>query len=107
MTDEDIKRLVKEAVKEALSDGCPVRSCPITAEAGKEIGHFFGMIKDVGGGNMSKGVEELRGALRETKNFRDFWNNVTLWVSRSIIVTIIGAIFALLFFGIKFFIEQQ
>ena len=54
---EDLKELIGDAVKTSMADCDP---CPIPEEYRSEIGHAFGMLRDVGGGEAAKGLEVVR-----------------------------------------------
>ena len=54
---EQDKRDIAEIVATTLKSGCV---CGLSHEAQGEMGHFMGMVRDVGGGSHSKGIEVLR-----------------------------------------------
>jgi hypothetical protein len=56
MTKAEIERLAS-AIAEKIGGNC---QCNLDPEQQKEMGHFFGMLKDENGGNTGQGVETLR-----------------------------------------------
>ena len=54
---EQLKTIVADAVKSGLTD-CV--TCPIPLDMHQEVGHIFGMMRDVGDGNVERGVEVVR-----------------------------------------------
>lgn len=57
VTTEQLEKIISYAVHQAVEKKCRF---PITDEQAKETSHLYGMIADVGAGDMSKGVEEIR-----------------------------------------------
>lgn len=64
-----IQKATAEAMAEALSpftselrDACRPR-CVLNEEQQKEIGHLFGVFRDVGGRDVPDGIERLRGVM--------------------------------------------
>jgi uncharacterized protein YlaN (UPF0358 family) len=98
--DNDIKRIVKEAIKESLEERC-LTQCPVTPEMANNMGHFFGMIKDVGDGDTRKGVEEVREGMRLIRCYKKIQKNISAWVSKTIVVTILSAFLFLLWIGFR------
>ena len=71
MSDQELQQLIREAVREELRAalreeraatvcqpmGC---ACALPDWASVEMGHYAGMVRDLGHGDMRKGVEEMR-----------------------------------------------
>jgi len=53
LSPEDIREIVA-AIKSELHTNC---ECGLNHEAQMEMGHFFGRVKDLGDGNLNKGIE--------------------------------------------------
>jgi hypothetical protein len=75
--------------------------CPIPAEAAGEISHFFGMVKDVGKGDMRQGVENIRGYFRAVEGFNSMSKRIGTWVARTVVGTIVITVLTMLALGIK------
>lgn len=57
LTVEELREVIRGAVDEAIDHKCRL---PLNDAQVQEVGHVFGMIKDVGGSDLAKGVEEIR-----------------------------------------------
>jgi hypothetical protein len=90
MTKEEIKAIINEAVAMGIKEH--VAACPIPLDAQKQIGHFFGVVTDLGDGDIRKGVEVLR-------NHHKFISNLTN-VRNKLGNTILGVFIALLTTGL-------
>ncbi|WP_027179460.1 hypothetical protein [Maridesulfovibrio bastinii] len=81
--DSRLSKEIADAVAAGISKGvaCALEngacSCRLDGEAAREVGHFMGMVRDIGGGEHSKGIERMRehhkavGAMLEGR--RVFW----------------------------------
>lgn len=103
---KEIKDSVKEAVQEALADGCVTTQCPFTKEVAANIGHFFGMLSDVGNGDTRRGVEEVRESIRVLRCYRDFSKNIGSYVSKTMVVTLLTALIFVIWVGIKHYLGK-
>lgn len=56
LTDDEITSIA-DRVSERIENTC---QCGLSADARNEVSHFFGMVKDIGGGRYSDGVEVMR-----------------------------------------------
>lgn len=56
---KEIALVVAEGVALAMKeyDKC---SCNLSADAAQEVGHFMGMVRDIGGSKHSNGIEAMR-----------------------------------------------
>ena len=103
---KEIRDAVRSAVKEALSETCGVVKCPVIPEIAQSIGHFFGMVKDVGDGDHRRGVEEIRDCMRMAKSYRGLQKNIGVWLSRTAVVSIFAAVLLMIWQGFKQFINK-
>ena len=100
MTDEkELKQIIKEAMQEGMAEH-PIK-CPIPAKAAQEMGHFFGMVEDVGKGDMRQGVENIRLYFKAVESFLTLHGKVTTWFVRSVVGGVLIAIGTLIVMGIK------
>lgn len=95
MNDDAIKAVIKEAMVEVIGEFS--FKCPLPAEVVAEVGHFFGVVRDTGDGDLRKGVEEVRENLQFIKSLR----RVRGRVADTILVTVLGGIIALIGFTIR------
>lgn len=80
---------VKQGIETASTSGC---ACNLSDDARKEMGHYFGMVKDVGGGDYSAGVEVLRENHKLLAKFRATSQKVGGVIVMSICAAVIGGI---------------
>lgn len=112
MEDQDIRSMIDGAVSELKSTfsetienmSC-TSNCPITPEIAGEMDHFFGMVKDVGEGDLRKGVEEFRDNHKFISSMKVARHKISDWISKTIIVTVIAGLLAVLVLGIKEYFE--
>jgi hypothetical protein len=90
---------VKAEIAEAVKAGMAGSSCEcgLSEAARGEVSHFFGMIKDVGDGDYSKGVENVRAGLKILQKFR--WASEK--VGGAVLIALGAAIFALVGISVK------
>jgi len=63
--------------------------------------HIFGVLKDVGGGDIGSGVEELRETYRYVKRLRKLNDNIGDYITKSVIVILLSGLLAALWAGFK------
>lgn len=63
----EVKKEIAAAVAKGVSEGVIAAlqetgncSCDLAPAAAKEVGHFMGMVKDLGDGEHAKGIERMR-----------------------------------------------
>jgi hypothetical protein len=83
---EDVEA-IGDYVCRKLSETC---QCNMTHEAQAEMGHFWGMLRDEGGGNMSAGVESVRRVIHSDKIGRK-WADTIVKVFLTVTVGAVGA----------------
>ena len=80
-----LKAILRDSIKEVLSEtNCVV--CPIPGEARTEIGHLTGMIRDIGSGDISRGIEVMRDNSRVVKKWARLEQRVGGWVLKSVVL---------------------
>ena len=100
LSENEISAIVKTAMVEVVGNYRPIE-CPVADDVAKEMGHFFGMIKDVGDGDLGRGIESVREGVKFINKLQATRQKIADWISRSVIVTAIAAVLALLGLGIK------
>lgn len=60
MTDDTIQQIADRAADRIISELAARPPCGLSAEAAKEMPHLLGMLKDIGDGDHSRGVEVFR-----------------------------------------------
>lgn len=74
--------------------------CRLTPEAQKELPHFLGMVKDIGGGDYCRGVETCRTILTFFKKIHRTFEKAGSILIYMILVAVIGLLLKL--FGLGF-----
>ena len=97
---DQIHEVVRKALKESIA-AHPIK-CPIPEKAAGEMSHFFGMVEDVGKGDIRQGVENIRGYFKAMDSFLTLRGKMTTWIARSVVGGLLIAIGTLLVLGIKF-----
>lgn len=96
---QEMRELVAEAVAEALRNGdC---TCNLSAGAQAEIPHLMGMVKDVGHGSHSAGIEVMRENSRMLTRFRTRVDRFAQGIAWLIIASGIGGVLWLVSEGCK------
>ena len=80
MTEDHVRRLAK-AVAEELSPMLSACGCGLSEDAKREMPHLIGMVKDVGHGDYSAGIEALRANNRIMARFQ----TVSEWVGKAVV----------------------
>ena len=96
MTEEHRKKLAK-AIAEELSPMLSTCGCGLSEEARREMPHLVGMVKDVGHGDYSAGIEAMRANNRIMARFQ----LVSEWVGKAVVGTIVLGFLALVWCIIK------
>jgi hypothetical protein len=96
---EKIERIFKETMRTSFAEH-PIK-CPLPPEWASSIGHFAGMVQDIGKGDMRRGVENIRRYLQAVDNFLTMRNKLGNWVARSVVVSIVLTLLTGLVLGIK------
>jgi len=98
----ELKALIAEGVAKGL-ESCPAGTCPIPEEARQELIHFFGMIKDVGEGQMSSGVEAIRQNHLFTFSARSVLKKTANKIYYTLLIALLSGIGGLVYLGIQHF----
>jgi uncharacterized protein CbrC (UPF0167 family) len=93
----ELSKLVGESVQEAMRQYTPICPCNLDEESLKHVGHFFGMLRDIGEGDVGKGCERMRDVADAYK--RGAW--IAEKVGWAIIITIVAGTLGLLWGIIK------
>jgi len=89
ITEEDLKRVVKAAIKEEMRESC---MCGLTHDAQLEMGHFMGMVRDVGNGSHSAGVEVIREDLKFLSRYKKRGEKIGLVIVTFICLSLAGGV---------------
>ena len=81
---DDIKQAVKEAVTEAMT-----AHCPLSERERKSAPHLFGLLNDIGDGDIDRGIRRFRAVFQFTGSIYN-WRNI---VSGAVILAGILAVF--------------
>ena len=98
-TVEQLQDIIKKAVIEAMGIGF-CRS-PLSDEQIKESLHIYGMIEDMGGGDVAKGVESIRANHKWVNKLRTKGESVGTAIIVLVLGTIATGILAACWAGIK------
>ena len=100
-----ISRVVKDVVRGELSK----HQCRfnISKEDAKHAGHFIGMVKDLGGGNLSKGTERMRDNNKVMAWQRKQADRIGAVVFNVLIVSAVGGVITLIVLGFKDYIKKK
>lgn len=98
-----LKLLIEKAVDKGFEKHN--NNCPIPFAAKAEVGHTFGMIKDVGGGDISKGVEVIRDNHDFTISVRDTVKTTMNRILVIIILSLVSGIGGMLYLGFKVWVK--
>jgi len=60
MTPDEMRIIVAEAVTVAVKQAFREQACPLSAEDRQVVPHLYGFIKDIGDGDLGKGVRNIR-----------------------------------------------
>lgn len=101
MVSDEIKQAMKEAVAEALAEQTCALNCPLTSDAAESLGHFFGMLRDVGNGDVRAGIETIRSNMSFVGTMKQSRQKISEWIAKTAIVTIIAGVITLVTLGIK------
>jgi len=107
ITPDELARIVEDSVRRALNDQVITCSCGLSEDARKEMPHFLGAIKDLGGDNYSAGIEEFRESVKFINKVKRTSMKVTTAIIVSIALSIIGGIGFLISSGIKAFVFMK
>ena len=97
LKEETIRKHIQELLEEAICKICPVPS-ELTSS---EFGHILGMIKDLGDGDVGKGVEVIRDNHRWTSEFRTLKNKIFNAFLIAVVTVITSGVMALVWTALK------
>jgi len=107
LTDSDILAIdtrVRHIVRETI-DEHPL-SCRFGSVDKDHVGHLFGVLKDIGGQDEGKGIEEFRKSMVWNKDMRDTQHSIKKVGLVTVIATSIGGILTALWIGISAIINR-
>ena len=94
----EISRAVAEGVRAGIEAATAAGSgCILSEDARNEVGHFFGMVKDVGGGDYGSGIETMRENQKLMAKFRQ----TSQKIGGAMVMAVCAAVFAVIAWGAK------
>jgi hypothetical protein len=96
-TQAAIKTAVKEALAEVGHDRC---ACGLSPEHQAEMGHMVGMVRDLGEGDLSRGVESMRQSLQFVPALIRVRNRVGTWALSVIVLSLTAGALGLIWHGL-------
>ena len=90
-------------ITNTLKGGC---LCGLKQETTQEVGHFFARLKDLGGGNLNRGIECFSDAVEMVAGVREFGAKVGGAVAVAICLALDGGAGTLLVLGIRAWIKK-
>ncbi len=94
---------IEKIVQNTTQSGC---KCGLSDSSQAEMGHLIGRFKDIGDGNLNKGIEEASEAIKAWIRIRRRGEKVGGAVACFIAVSIFGGVGTLLWIGIKFALKM-
>jgi hypothetical protein len=99
-TENEIKEILKDSFKSALKEvDCQI-ICPIPENARSEVGHMTGMIRDIGSGDLERGIETIRDNHKFIKRWHLTEQKVGSWVLKAVVVFVMGVMLTATWFGL-------
>lgn len=86
ISEDRLKEIVADAVASANKSAC---QCGLSTDSQAEMGHFIGSVRDLGKGNLSIGIEEMRKAVAFINTVRNAGANIGGKVA---VVVVLGAL---------------
>ena len=98
----ELTALLKDVISQVVSvEFKKQHTCPIPKDKADEISHMLGVIVDVGDGDLRKGVENIREHHIFIRGLIATRSRMTKIISASVIVSLVSAFIALMWFAIK------
>lgn len=95
MLREDMRQVVRE---EMAAQAC---ACKLEIEERREMGHLIGMVRDVGDGDIAKGVEVLRDQVKTTRRILALSSRISTIIIGALATSLVAAALAALWVGVK------
>lgn len=87
----ELKQVFKDSLNEVFRETeCTI--CPISKESREEMGHFMGMVRDIGEDNLNKGIETIRENHKFVRKLNSASNKIGMIVLTFLIITVCGGI---------------
>ena len=102
MDRDDLKELIRGEVKAGFGEVNCNLTCPISNEGEKHISHTLDMMMDVGDGDVSKGIEIMRGNHNWTKKTRSHAEKIGDKVIMLALAALTAGFFSAFWAGFKF-----
>ena len=102
LTDEDLVQ-IQRIVQHTTQTAC---TCGLSESSQAEMGHLIGRFRDMGDGNLNKGIEEASEAIKAWIKIRRRGEKIGGAVACFIAVSIAGGVGTLLWIGIRFALKM-
>jgi len=81
--------------------------CPISSADLESAAHFRGVMKDIGDGDVSKGIENLRSVLTYVEGLRKMNHSIAEKMAYVIVAIAITGLFSLIWGGLKVLLSEK
>lgn len=102
---------ISNADKDVGEAGAPPATvhclCRLTHEERREIGHFLGLLADVGEGSLPRGLEHLRDALKSHLSLKRRMDKAVMVVTSIVVGSLTSAALAALWIGLKHYLADK
>ncbi|WP_054031255.1 hypothetical protein [Desulfatitalea tepidiphila] len=95
----DDRKEIAQIIQTEMRGSC---KCGLPESSQAEMGHLVGRFRDIGGGNLNKGIEEASEAIKAWIRIRRRGEKIGGAVTCFIAVSIVGGVGTLLWIGVKF-----
>ncbi|WP_054030986.1 hypothetical protein [Desulfatitalea tepidiphila] len=100
---DDDKKEIARIIEKTMQGSC---MCGLAASSQAEMGHLVGRFRDMGDGNLNKGIEEASDAIKAWIKIRRRGEKIGGAVACFIAVSIAGGFGTLLWIGIRFALKM-
>jgi hypothetical protein len=101
---DEIVEIICAAMRQQRSGVC---LCDLGPETQQEMGHFFGRLKDLGDGNLSRGIEIFSKVARMMVSIRSCGEKIGGAVAVTVFTVIAGGIMTAIWMGIRTIIIRE
>lgn len=88
IADSELLKLITGAIKEAVSEALESH-CPLTVQERKSVPHLYGLFRDMGDGDIDRGIRKFRAVFEFSGSVYN-WRNI---VSGALILAGVMAVF--------------
>jgi len=104
---DEMKAIVEAAVERAIAKATTQDClCGLNPDERREMGHLFGMMRDIGDGDRAKGIERMRRSYKVVDKLTTFGERVGVALVMFFVLSIAGGLVTLFTLGFKEFISK-